>query len=66
MMLMIDFLLSREAQLMYRDIGYDSARKDLRSPNEPTQKIYFTQRPHFFEEYEEWTRLFDSVFTRKR
>ncbi len=66
MMLMIDFLLSNEAQEMYRQIGYDSARRDMKSPDAPTQKIYFAQRPNFFDEYEEWTRLFDSAFTRKR
>ena len=66
MMLMIDFLLSHEAQQMYLDIGYDSARRDLKSPDAPKEKIYFAQRPNFFEEYEGWTRLFDSVFTSKR
>jgi iron(III) transport system substrate-binding protein len=66
MMLLIDFLISREGQQMYQEIGYDSARVDMKSAEAPKQKIYFAQRPKFFEEYEMWTRLFDSVFTRKR
>lgn len=66
MMLMIDFLLSREAQEMYREIGYDSARRDVASPDAPKQKIYFAQRPNYFAEYEQWTRLFNATFAANR
>lgn len=66
MMLLIDFLLTKEAQAMYQELGYDSARKDMKSPDAPTQKIYFAQKPNFFEEYEKWTQLFDATFTQKR
>jgi iron(III) transport system substrate-binding protein len=64
MMLMIDFLLSREAQQIYGELGYDSARRDLRSPDAPAQKIYFAQHPNFFAEFEESSRLFDATFAR--
>ena len=66
MMLLIDFLLTKDAQAMYQDLGYDSARKDMKSLDAPKQKIYFAQKPNFFEEYEKWTQLFDATFTRKR
>jgi iron(III) transport system substrate-binding protein len=66
MMLMIDFLLSREAQEMYGDLGYDSARRDLKSSDAPTQKIYFTQHQNFFEEFEQAVQLFNATFTRNR
>ncbi len=66
MMLLIDFLLTKEAQAMYQELGYDSARRDMKSPDAPSQKIYFAQKPNFFEEYEKWTQLFDATFTRKR
>jgi iron(III) transport system substrate-binding protein len=66
MMLLIDFLLSKDAQAMYQELGYDSARKDMKSPDAPKQKIYFAQKPNFIEDYEKWTQLFDATFTRKR
>lgn len=66
MMLLIDFLLTKEAQLMYQELGYDSARLDMKSPDTPTQKIYFSQEPSFFEDYERWTQLFHETFTQKR
>ena len=66
MMLLIDFLLTKEAQLMYQELGYDSARLDMKSPDTPTQKIYFSQEPSFFEDYERWTQLFHEAFTQKR
>jgi ABC-type Fe3+ transport system substrate-binding protein len=34
-MLFIDFLLSRDAQLIYRDLGYLSSRKDMKSDEYP-------------------------------
>jgi iron(III) transport system substrate-binding protein len=66
MMLLIDFLLTKEAQAMYQELGYDSARLDLKSPDSPKEKIYFSQEPGFFEDYEKWTQMFDATFTRKR
>ena len=61
-MLFIDFLLSREAQLMYRDLGYLSSRKDMKSDEYPDlQKLFLMNRPHYFEEFEDWTRLFQEA-----
>ena len=61
-MLFIDFLLSREAQLMYRDLGYLSSRKDMKSDEYPDlQKLFLMNRPHYFEEFEGWTRLFQEA-----
>ena len=65
MMLMVDFLLSREAQEIYRDLGYDSARDDMRAADEPKQKLYFGNRPNFFAEYEEWVELFNTRFVHR-
>jgi iron(III) transport system substrate-binding protein len=64
-MLMIDFLLSAEGQNMYRQIGYNSARIGLEDRDTPKQKVYFTQRPTFVEDFETWTALFQEIFVKK-
>jgi iron(III) transport system substrate-binding protein len=61
-MLFIDFLLSREAQLLYRDLGYLSSRRDMKSDEYPNlQKLFLMNRPRYVEEFEEWTRLFQEA-----
>jgi iron(III) transport system substrate-binding protein len=63
MMLMADFLLSSEGQKMYVDLGYDSSRLDMKNPKVPTEQVvHLTERPKFFEEYEEWGQTFNKVF----
>jgi iron(III) transport system substrate-binding protein len=64
-MLLIDFLLSREAQLLYRDLGYLSSRRDLKSDEYPNlHKLFLMNRPRYVEEFEEWTRLFQDAILR--
>jgi ABC-type Fe3+ transport system substrate-binding protein len=64
-MLMIDFLLSREAQTIYRDLGYLSSRKDMKSDEYPDlQKLFLMNRPHYVEEFEGWMRLFQEAIVR--
>jgi iron(III) transport system substrate-binding protein len=65
-MLMIDFLISEEGQRMYQGIGYNSARKGLEDRDTPMEKIYFTQRPTFVDDFEKWAELFRTVFVNKR
>jgi iron(III) transport system substrate-binding protein len=61
-MLFIDFLLSKEAQSMYRELGYLSSRKDMKSDEYPNlQKLFLMNRPHYFDEFEAWTRLFQEA-----
>ena len=61
-MLFIDFLLSKEAQSMYRELGYLSSRKDMKSDEYPNlQKLFLMNRPHYFDEFETWTRLFQEA-----
>ena len=43
-MLLMDFLMSREGQMHYRELGYDSARTDMTGPGAPVQKLYLTNR----------------------
>jgi iron(III) transport system substrate-binding protein len=64
-MLMIDFLLSEEGQKMYKEIGYNSARKGLEDRYTPKQKVYFTQRPTFVEDFEKWGDLFREIYINK-
>jgi iron(III) transport system substrate-binding protein len=64
-LLMIDFLLSREAQLIYRDLGYLSSRKDMKSDEYPDlQKLFLMNRPHYVEEFEGWMRLFQEAIVK--
>jgi iron(III) transport system substrate-binding protein len=57
-MLLIDFLLSREGQAMYRDLGYAPGRNGM-TPKDlpPLQKLYLTNRPNYVREFEDWVRL---------
>jgi len=64
-MLFIDFLLSREAQLLYRDLGYLSSRKDMKSDEYPDlQKLFLMNRPNYVAEFEGWMRLFQETFVK--
>jgi iron(III) transport system substrate-binding protein len=65
-MLMVDFLISEEGQRMYQEIGYNSARKGLEDRDTPKEKVYFTQRPTFVDDFEKWAELFRAVFVNKR
>jgi iron(III) transport system substrate-binding protein len=65
-MLMVDFMLSKEGQEMYRELGYDSARTDMKSADSPPQKLYLSNRPNYIEEFEQWNRLFQTVFLNRK
>jgi iron(III) transport system substrate-binding protein len=57
-MLLIDFLLSREGQAMYRELGYAPARNGMGPKDLPAvQKLYLTNRPNYVREFEDWVRL---------
>ncbi|HWG03791.1 MAG TPA: extracellular solute-binding protein [Beijerinckiaceae bacterium] len=63
-MLFIDFLLSKQGQLLYRGIGYSSSRKDMPSTDLPMveKKIFMATRPDYTAEYETWANLYREVF----
>jgi len=64
-MLFIDFLLSREAQLLYRDLGYLSSRQDMKSDEYPDlQKLFLMNRPNYVEEFESWMRLYQEALVK--
>jgi iron(III) transport system substrate-binding protein len=65
-MLLIDFLMSKEGAAIYRELGYDSPRRDVDAPGVAVQKLYLTNRPTFLREYETWARLYQDVFVRRR
>ena len=65
-MLLLDFMLSKEGQEMYHALGYDSARTDIKGTRTPPQKIYLTNRPNYIEEFEQWNRLFQTVFLNRK
>lgn len=62
-MLFIDFLMSKEGQLIYRDLGYASARGDM-PPNglPPVEKVFLANRPNYLQEFETWLALFRADF----
>lgn len=64
-MLLIDFLLTREAQMLYRKLGYESSRKDMPpSTMQGVTKVFLTNRPRYVEEFEEWVALYQNEFLR--
>jgi iron(III) transport system substrate-binding protein len=64
-MLFVDFLLSREAQLIYRDLGYLSSRVDMAAPDGlKLTKVVLENRPTYIQDYETWTKLVQDIFVR--
>ena len=64
-MLFVDFLLSKEAQLLYRDLGYMSSRRDI--PANGTwklDKVFLTNRPNYIQDYEQWAKLVQEIFVK--
>ena len=64
-MLLIDFLMSKEGAMLWEQIGYDSPRRDM-AAGQPVQKLYLTNRPNFLGEYDNWAKLYQDVFVRRR
>ena len=65
-MLLIDFLMSREGQLIYQELGYDSGRRDVATSGTPVKKLYLANRPNYISEYEGWMKLYQGTFVRRR
>ncbi len=64
-MLLIDFLLSKQAQRIYTEkLGYVSMRKDLSSPDAPAKKLYLGLDPDFAANYRKWSTFAHSAFER--
>ena len=62
-MLYIDFMLSREAQIVSRKQGYLSSRNDVPvGAYPPMKKLYMANRPDYVREFEGWSRLYQDVF----
>jgi iron(III) transport system substrate-binding protein len=64
-MLLIDFLLSKEGAQMYEEIGYYTPRRDL-AAGQAVEKIYLTNRANYLREYDDWQKLYQDVFVRRR
>jgi iron(III) transport system substrate-binding protein len=69
-MLLIDFLLSQEGARMYEEIGYYTPRRDMATGHsgagQPAEKIYLTNRANYLREYDDWQRIYQDVFVRRR
>ena len=61
-MLLADFFLSKEGQAMRQNIGDQSARLDLVTPDKPKQIMYLTDRPNYNQEFEHWGKLARTIF----
>ena len=62
-MLFIDFLLTKDAQMMYRALGYRSAHKEVASlADAGLEKVYLANRPNYVREFENWSRLTQDLF----
>jgi iron(III) transport system substrate-binding protein len=65
-MLFVDFLMSKESQALYQQLGYDSPRSDAAGAGAKLQRLYLTNRPNYIREYEDWAKLYQDVFLRRR
>jgi iron(III) transport system substrate-binding protein len=65
-MLFADFLMSKEGQVLYQELGYDSPRADAPRAGAQVQKLYLTNRPNYLRDYESWARLYQEVFVRRK
>jgi iron(III) transport system substrate-binding protein len=67
-MLFMDFLMSKEGQVLYQELGYDSPRTDAgkASAGAKLERLYLTNRPGYIREYEDWAKLYQDVFVRRR
>ena len=67
-MLFMDFLMSKEGQVLYQELGYDSPRTDAgkASAGARLERLYLTNRPGYIREYEDWAKLYQDVFVRRR
>ena len=65
-MLLVDFLMSKEGQSLYKDLGYDSARRDVAGPGAQVEKLYLTNRTNYIREYEDWAKIYQDTFVRRR
>jgi ABC-type Fe3+ transport system substrate-binding protein len=62
-MLYIDFMLSRDAQLASRKLGYLSSRMDVPvGQYPPMKKLFIANRPDYVREFDQWSHLYQSVF----
>src|SRR6266566_5492790 len=62
--LFMDFLMSKNGQVLYQDLGYDSPRADAVHPGAQVHKLYLTNRPNYLRDYENWARHYQDVFVR--
>ena len=65
-LLFIDFLMSKEGQILYQELGYDSPRSDVAGAGARMEKLYLTNRANYIREYEDWAKLYQDVFVRRR
>jgi len=65
-MLFADFLMSQEGQRLYLELGYDSARGDVAGAGAKVEKLYLTNRANYIREYEDWAKIYQDAFLRRR
>ena len=63
-MLYVDFMLSREGQIMRQKLGYATARTDLQNKEKPSKILYLSERPTYNEEFEAWQDTARRIFGR--
>jgi iron(III) transport system substrate-binding protein len=61
-MLFIDFVLSKDGQKVFQNLGYSSAREDMRNPDKPAKIYYLTDDPNYLQNYEKWMTLGHQIF----
>ena len=63
-MLYIDFMLSKEGQILHQEIGYSSGRTDLDNPDSPSARFYLGDEPDYEANFSKWSDLGRKIFGR--
>jgi iron(III) transport system substrate-binding protein len=53
----IDFILSKEGQLLHREAGYSSGRKDMETRETPSKRYYLGEEEGYEANFEKWGNI---------
>jgi len=62
----IEKIRARGGKIVFVRFPHSGGLKELEDRDTPKQKVYFTQRATFVEDFEKWGELFRAVFVNRR
>jgi iron(III) transport system substrate-binding protein len=61
-MLYVDWMLSKEGQLLHQAAGYASGRRDMENAESPKKRYYLADEPDYPANFEKWEELSLKIF----